>query len=89
MDLPLVVIVTLTACSVLGGFFNAISGGAGLIIVPLMLVLGIPPINALAVNKFQNTLGSATATYQYLRKGLIDLRSIRSLLLYTLTFSCI
>jgi uncharacterized membrane protein YfcA len=89
MDLPLVVIITLTACSILGGLFNAISGGAGLIIVPLMLVLGIPPINAISVNKFQNTLGSATATYQYLRKGLIDIGSMRSLLLYTLTFSCI
>jgi uncharacterized membrane protein YfcA len=89
MDLPLVVIITLTACSILGGLFNAISGGAGMIIVPLMLVLGIPPINAISVNKFQNTLGSATATYQYLRKGLIDIGSMRSLLLYTLTFSCI
>lgn len=57
--------------------------------MPLMLVLGIPPINAISVNKFQNTLGSATATYQYLRRGLIDIGSMRSLLLYTLTFSCI
>ena len=89
MDLPLVIIITLTACSVLGGIFNAISGGAGMIIVPLMLVLGLPPINAIAVNKFQNTLGSATATYQYLRKGFIDLNAIRSLLIYTLVFSCI
>ena len=89
MDLPLVVIITLTACSILGGIFNAISGGAGMIIVPLMLVLGIPPINAIAVNKFQNTLGSATATYQYLRKGFIDFHSIRSLLIYTLVFSCV
>jgi uncharacterized membrane protein YfcA len=89
MDLSLVIIVTLSACSVLGGFFNAISGGAGMIIVPLMLVLGIPPINAIAVNKFQNTLGSTTATYQYLRKGLIDLNAIRPLLVYTLVFSCI
>jgi len=89
MDLPLVIIVTLTACSVLGGIFNAISGGAGMIIVPLMLVLGIPPINAITVNKFQNTLGSATATYQYLRRGLIDLNAIRPLLTYTLVFSCI
>ena len=89
MDLPLAIIVTLTACSVLGGIFNAISGGAGMIIVPLMLVLGLPPINAIAVNKFQNTLGSATATYQYLRKGFIDINAIRSLLIYTLVFSCI
>ena len=89
MDLPLVIIVTLTACSVLGGIFNAVSGGAGMIIVPLMLVLGIPPINAITVNKFQNTLGSATATYQYLRKGLIDINAIRPLLIYTLVFSCI
>lgn len=60
-----------------------------MIIVPLMLVLGLPPINAIAVNKFQNTLGSATATYQYLRKGFIDVNAIRSLMIYTLVFSCI
>ncbi len=89
MDLPLAIIVILTVCSIFGGVLNAISGGAGMIIVPLMLVMGIPPINAIAVNKFQNTLGSATAAYQYLRKGFLDIESSWPLLIYALVGSCI
>ena len=60
-----------------------------MIVVPLMLVMGIPPINAIAINKFQNTLGSVTATWQYLRKGFLDFHSIWPLLIYALAGSCI
>jgi len=35
MDLPLAIVVISTACSILGGVLNAISGGAGMVIVPL------------------------------------------------------
>jgi len=87
MDLSLAVFITLILCSIFSGVVNAISGGAGMIIVPLMLVLGIPPINAITVNKFQNTVGSATATYQYLRRGFIDIESIWPLLIFTLAGS--
>jgi len=89
MDLPLLIIVILSACSIFGGLLNAISGGAGMIIVPLMLVIGIPPINAIAVNKFQNTLGSSTAAHQYLRKGLLDIQSNWPMLVFALVGSCI
>jgi uncharacterized membrane protein YfcA len=89
MDLPLITLDVLTVISILGGILNAISGGAGMIIVPLLLVLGIPPINAIAVNKFQNTLGSTTAAYQYLRRGFLDVRSNWPLLVYALIGSCI
>jgi uncharacterized membrane protein YfcA len=68
---------------------NAVSGGAGMIVVPLMLVMGIPPINSIAINKFQNTLGSITAAHQYLRRGLLDIQSIWPLLIYALAGSCI
>ena len=60
-----------------------------MIVVPLMLVMGIPPINAIAINKFQNTMGSLTAAYQYLVRGFLDIRSIWPLLIYALTGSCI
>ncbi len=84
MDLPLAIIVILTVCSIFGGVLNAISGGAGMIIVPLMLVMGIPPINAIAVNKFQNTLGSTTAAFQYMLKGFMVIDSSWPLLIYAL-----
>ncbi len=89
MDVSTFFIVILIAVAFFGGMLNAISGGAGMIVVPLMLVMGIPPINAIAINKFQNTLGSVTAAWQYLRKGFIDFRSIWPLLIYALVGSCI
>jgi len=42
---------TLTATAVLTGFIDAIAGGGGLIMMPALLSVGIPPINALATNK--------------------------------------
>jgi uncharacterized membrane protein YfcA len=89
MEVSTTVIIALTTVAFFGGLLNAISGGAGMIVVPLMLVMGIPPINAIAINKFQNTLGSLTAAWQYLRKGFLDIQSNWPLLIYALVGSCI
>jgi uncharacterized membrane protein YfcA len=89
MEVSPTLIVVLTIISFFGGLLNAISGGAGMIVVPLMLVMGIPPINAIAINKFQNTMGSLMAAYQYLVRGFLDIRSIWPLLIYALIGSCI
>jgi uncharacterized membrane protein YfcA len=87
MDVTFIVILSIVAF--FGGMLNAISGGAGMVVVPLMLVMGIPPINAIAINKFQNTLGSLTAVHQYLRRGFLDIHAIWPLLIYALVGSCI
>lgn len=64
----------LTATAVLTGFIDAIAGGGGLIMMPALLSAGIPPINALATNKLQSVFGTATACFNYGRKGLIEIR---------------
>lgn len=56
------------------GFVDAIAGGGGLITVPALLLAGLPPVQALATNKFQGTFGSGTAALAYARGGLVDLR---------------
>jgi len=65
----------LTAVAVLTGFIDSIAGGGGLIMMPALLFAGIPPINALATNKLQSMFGTATACFNYARKGLVDWRS--------------
>jgi uncharacterized membrane protein YfcA len=60
----------------LAGFVDAIAGGGGLIALPALLAAGLPPVAALATNKMQSVLGTATATVTYWRRGLIDLRSL-------------
>jgi len=60
----------------LAGFVDAIAGGGGIISLPALLATGMPPHLALGTNKLQGTCGSLTATLNYSRKGLVNLREV-------------
>lgn len=64
----------LTATAVLTGFIDAVAGGGGLIMLPALLFSGVSPIQALATNKLQSVFGTAVATRNYARAGLVNLR---------------
>lgn len=66
----------LCAAAVLAGFVDAIAGGGGLITVPALLAAGIDPVSALATNKLQGSVGTASATLHYAKAGRIDLKSV-------------
>jgi len=70
----------LTLLAFFGGILNAISGGAGLIVLPVLLWSGIPPINALATNKFQALFGTISSSINFIRKGLVDLKALKLML---------
>lgn len=59
----------------LAGFVDAIAGGGGLITVPVLLLAGASPVEALATNKLQGTFGSATAMVAYARAGKVNPRA--------------
>lgn len=59
------------------GMIDSIAGGGGLITLPVLLAMGLPPKLALGTNKFQSSFGSFTASYHYVRKGVADLRDAR------------
>jgi uncharacterized membrane protein YfcA len=59
----------------LAGFVDAIAGGGGLITVPVLLLAGASPVEALATNKLQGTFGSATAMVAYARAGRVNPRA--------------
>ena len=50
---------------------DSIAGGGGLLTTPSMLLLGIPPLNVLATNKFQSCFGTFTSTFNYYKNGLL------------------
>lgn len=54
------------------GFVDAIAGGGGLLTVPALLAAGLPPQLALGTNKLQSSCGTALATFNYARAGLIE-----------------
>ena len=60
MDLSL--IAGLVAAATAAGFVDSIAGGGGLITVPVLMLAGMTPGQALATNKLQGSFGAATAS---------------------------
>jgi uncharacterized protein len=56
------------------GLVDSIAGGGGLITLPALLALGLPPQLALGTNKLQSTFGSFTATWHHRNEKIIHLR---------------
>ncbi len=69
-DLALILIIA----AFVAGFVDSIAGGGGLITLPVLLLAGATPLEALATNKVQGSFGAATAAAAYARAGHVDLR---------------
>lgn len=83
-DLGPEAIALLCAAALAAGFVDAIAGGGGLITVPALLAAGLDPVSAIATNKVQGSVGTASATWTFWRAGKLDLHAIRLSLLLTL-----
>jgi uncharacterized protein len=59
---------------VVAGLIDSIAGGGGLITVPVLLGVGLPPQMALGTNKLQSSFGSASAMVHFVRAGTVKLR---------------
>jgi len=68
------VLAILAGAGFLAGFVDSIAGGGGIITVPALLAVGLPPHLALGTNKLQSCFGSLTAAIHYSSKGLVVLR---------------
>jgi uncharacterized membrane protein YfcA len=55
----------LFGCALGIGCIDAISGGGGLLTVPLLLSLGFAPTHALATNKLQGAFGTGSSTFAF------------------------
>jgi len=73
-DIALNVFLVLFCVAIFAGFIDSIAGGGGLITIPAMLIMGIPPLDTLGTNKLQSQFGSASATIAYARRGHVNLR---------------
>lgn len=60
----------------ISGLVDAIAGGGGLISLPMLLSIGIPPHIALGTNKLQTTIGTSVATYSFYTKKLFSLKTV-------------
>ena len=65
-------IITLHLVSLFAGFFSAIAGGGGLVILPALMAAGLPPLNAMATTKIQGMFGLFSSATSYHRMGALQ-----------------
>ncbi|CAH0540623.1 sulfite exporter TauE/SafE family protein [Vibrio marisflavi] len=63
-------LVILALVAFFAGFIDAVAGGGGMLTVPALLSLGLPPHIALGTNKVAASFASSTAAFTYYRKRL-------------------
>jgi len=65
------------------GLIDSIAGGGGLITVPVLLGIGLPPQVALGTNKLQGSFGSGSAMLHFVRAGTVTLSDCWSGIFWT------
>ena len=75
LDISIYNLILLLSITFLAGIIDAIAGGGGILTIPTLLYIGIPPINALATNKFQSSFGAFSSSRYFIKSGVISLRS--------------
>ena len=83
MEVSFAAAALLFAIAAIAGCVDTIAGGGGLIALPAMLMVGVPPAAAIATNKLQGSGGTLTASLYFLRQGAIRLRPNRLAILMT------
>ncbi|MFM2485650.1 TSUP family transporter [Celerinatantimonas yamalensis] len=78
LSVHLMVFLFLVAC--VAGLIDTLAGGGGLLTVPALISSGIPPLIALGTNKFQGSVGSATASFVMLRNHRVRWADVRRLM---------
>ena len=66
-------ILFLISTAFVAGGIDALAGGGGLLTIPALMAVGVPPVSALATNKLQSTIGTSSAFLTFLRAGHVDL----------------
>jgi uncharacterized protein len=72
VDLDVTTILFLAFFGFVAAFIDSTVGGGGLISLPALLGLGIPPYLALGTNKLAGTISSATSSVTFIRMGKYD-----------------
>lgn len=67
----------LGAIAFAAGFIDTLAGGGGLITLPAMLLMQIPPIQAIATSKMQSTFGALVATITLIRKRQLTVSDVK------------
>jgi len=60
-ELSLTIIIILVFAGMFAGMIDTLGGGGGLVSLPTLLAIGVPPASALGTNKLQSIIGELIA----------------------------
>lgn len=66
-ELSILIITALSAVSFLAGLIDSIAGGGGLLLLPSLLLAGLPPHFVLGTNKFAAIIGTSAAMLNFIK----------------------
>ena len=71
MEYDFLIFLIVCPMCMLAGFVDAIAGGGGLISLPAYLIAGLPPHFAIGTYKMSSTMGTALATFKFIKSGYV------------------
>ena len=74
-------VLLLLIAALLAGFIDTLVGGGGLITIPALMAVGVPPIFALGTNKLQAVAGSGAASIALLLRRKVSFNAVKSVML--------
>lgn len=83
MEITVEILLALFLVATAAGFIDAMAGGGGLLTLPALLAAGLSPTQALATNKLQSSFGSFSASWYFVRNGIVSLKEMRFAILCT------
>lgn len=75
------VLALLFLVALFAGCIDTLAGGGGLIVLPALILAGLPPLQALGTNKLQGSMGTFTATVMMLRHRRVQWPAVRLIML--------
>ena len=80
-SLTLEIALFLFTVAIVAGFLDTLAGGGGLLTLPALMMSGLPPLAALATNKLQSSMGTATASIMMFRGRRVRWSQVKYLML--------
>ena len=68
--------IILVGVAFFAGLISSIAGSGGILTLPALLWAGLPPLNALATNKVQSSLGTLSSAWNFFRRGHLDIKPL-------------
>ena len=76
MNLSVLTQSILVAVAFFAGLISSIAGSGGILTLPALLWVGLPPLTALATNKVQSTVGTLSSTWNFFRRGHLEVKPL-------------